>query len=355
MDNEDRISDYLDDHLPERDRQQLHDALNSSPDERELFRQHTELNRFAQDQRLQEAPSSQMESALFARLQREEGMAADVAREVLEKAQPETQRAPSPQRESWWQSLFGSWMIPVIAGATVCILVAAVWWGGGFEPNPSASPGIVTTDTGKGPGNRSDTGSADGIHFREDRRLENGSPDLAVSDGDTARPNIPGDGDERDNGTDIEWVSEDELRPIPRNADPNVSSKRSWGEMSDVRVIQFGEDNRSLDLDDSRTQETLTYLQSVATRCQKIELLVEGVALEKESNVGARQRIEEQVRRVGQRLRAAGVSSDKIRIRGVLRGSGQSTPDDSISGGFNPPPLGVGEHYLVVRTSSSCQ
>ncbi|MCB0713062.1 MAG: zf-HC2 domain-containing protein [Ignavibacteriae bacterium] len=75
MDIEQLISQYLDGELSSEAEGEFHQKLSISPEARALFREHLKLQSIARDERVLHQPTASMQSALFARLQEEEGMA----------------------------------------------------------------------------------------------------------------------------------------------------------------------------------------------------------------------------------------------------------------------------------------
>src|SRR5688500_14271184 len=79
MNIDDLISQYIDGELGSEAEAELHHRLSVSPDDRKRFREQIMLRGLAQDSRVLAAPTPAMRSALFARLQNEEGMSAAAA------------------------------------------------------------------------------------------------------------------------------------------------------------------------------------------------------------------------------------------------------------------------------------
>lgn len=79
MNIDDLISQYIDGELSGEAEAELHHRLSVSPEDRRRFREQIVLRGVARDQRLLERPSPALRSALFARLEREEGLAPAVA------------------------------------------------------------------------------------------------------------------------------------------------------------------------------------------------------------------------------------------------------------------------------------
>ncbi|MGE3802136.1 MAG: anti-sigma factor, partial [Candidatus Kapaibacterium sp.] len=91
MDIEQLISQYLDGELSSEAEGEFHQKLSISPEARALFREHLKLQSIARDERVLHQPTASMQSALFARLQEEEGMAPVGALPLIEE-----EEAPSP-------------------------------------------------------------------------------------------------------------------------------------------------------------------------------------------------------------------------------------------------------------------
>jgi hypothetical protein len=79
MNIDDLISQYIDGELSGEAEAELHHRLSVSPDDRRRFREQIVLRGAAGDRRMLERPTPAMRSALFSRLEKEEGMSAAAA------------------------------------------------------------------------------------------------------------------------------------------------------------------------------------------------------------------------------------------------------------------------------------
>ncbi|MEP7219569.1 MAG: hypothetical protein ABI876_11670, partial [Bacteroidota bacterium] len=139
MNIEDLISQYIDGNLSSEAEAELHHRLAVSPEARKLFRSQIALRSVARDQRVLQTPAPELRSALFGRLQREEGMkplegipasppvVAAVARSI-----------PSPAvRDGRRRRRAAIWLIPFI---TALLAVVIVWNGEEDKPAGMQSP-----------------------------------------------------------------------------------------------------------------------------------------------------------------------------------------------------------------------
>ncbi|MDB5034718.1 MAG: hypothetical protein JWQ98_1959 [Chlorobi bacterium] len=143
MNIEDLISQYIDGNLSSEAEAELHHRLAVSPEARKLFRAQIALRAVARDQRVLQTPAPELRSALFGRLQREEGMK---PLEEIPASPPVVAAAarsiPSPAvRDGRRRRRAAIWLIPFI---TALLAVAIVW--NGEEDKPAGMRSPVFTD-----------------------------------------------------------------------------------------------------------------------------------------------------------------------------------------------------------------
>ncbi|MEO5928684.1 MAG: hypothetical protein ABIR47_02015 [Candidatus Kapaibacterium sp.] len=190
MNIEDLISQYIDGNLSSEAEAELHHRLAVSPEARKLFRSQIALRSVARDQRVLQTPAPELRSALFGRLQREEGMkplegipasppvVAAVARSI-----------PSPAvRDGRRRRRAAIWLIPFI---TALLAVVIVWNGEEDKPAGMKSPVFSDARPQAAPERKSVTGDAVAPSAPATGKVE--SPDLPGS----AKEPVRADGDIR--------------------------------------------------------------------------------------------------------------------------------------------------------------